>query len=104
MDEVRERNIPLDEVDADDAPDAADEACAALSIRAPLLKEILTAGFKSGTKISPAAQQLSSVLVHAFINEAWHRAAAEAEASHAESVDAEHLEKIMPQLLLDFGP
>ena len=76
----------------------------ALAIRPPIFKEILAANVRHGTKVGPAAQQLSSVLVRAFISEAWHRAEAEAKSSHADSIEAEHLEKVMPQLLLDFGP
>ena len=36
--------------------------------------------------------------------EAWHRAAAEASDDGDTEVLDEHLEKILPQLLLDFGP
>ena len=85
--------------------DAAESSEApALPMRATVWKEVLASGMSPGTRVSEKAQHLTRVLTRAFVMEAWHRAAAEAAASHADTVDAEHLERIMPQLLLDFGP
>ena len=84
-----------------DASDEAPEA-APLPIRENILKEILSSG--SSKTMQPQAVTLSSYLVRAFIEEARSRAAAEAEESGDDENTKEHLEKILPQLLLDFGP
>ena len=75
-----------------------------LAIRDNVLKEILACGWSRNTKISPDALQVTSALVRAFALEAKHRATAEAAASAADEVEKEHLERILPQLLLDLGP
>ena len=75
-----------------------------LAIRDNVLKEILACSWDARTKISPDALQLTSALMRAFVNEVQHRAAAEAAASSASEVTPEHLERILPQLLYDFGP
>jgi hypothetical protein len=81
-----------------------EEAAAALQIRDTVLRDILTSGFQHGTKVTPSALQLTSVFIHAFVAEAHHRAAAEARDSGDAEILDEHLEKILPQLLLDMGP
>ena len=43
-------------------------------------------------------------LVEAFVSEALTRAQNESESVGASEVAAEHLEKVLPTLLLDFGP
>ena len=89
---------------SDDAASDAPEA-APLPIRDNILKEILASGFSHNAKgMMPQAITLSSYLLRAFIEEARCRAAAEAEESGDEEITEEHLEKILPQLLLDFGP
>lgn len=75
-----------------------------LALRDNVLKEILACGWSRNTKISPDALQVTSALVRAFALEAKHRATAEAAASAADEVEKEHLERILPQLLLDIGP
>ena len=80
------------------------QASASLPLRDNVLKEILACGWSRNTKISPDALQVTSALVRAFALEVKHRATAEAAASAADEVDKEHLERILPQLLLDFGP
>jgi hypothetical protein len=85
------------------APQSAPEQ-QRLAIRDNVLKEILACSWDARTKISPDALQLTSALMRAFVNEVQHRAAAEAAASSASEVTPEHLERILPQLLYDFGP
>ena len=76
-----------------------------LAIRDSVLKEVVACGWEEArTKISPDAIQLTSALMHSFVHELRHRATAEAAASDAAEVTPEHLERILPQLLLDFGP
>lgn len=76
-----------------------------LAIRDSVLKEVIACGWEdSRTKISPDALQLTSALMHSFVHELRYRATAEAAASSAAEVTPEHLERILPQLLLDFGP
>ena len=76
-----------------------------LAIRDSVLKEVVACGWEEArTKISPDALQLTSALMHSFVHELRHRATAEAAASDAAEVTPEHLERILPQLLLDFGP
>ena len=89
-----------------DAADEADEAPAErFPIRENILRDILASGTAQGPKsFVPAAVSVSSVLIRAFIEEAWSRAAAEAEECGDDEVKEEHLEKILPQLLLDMGP
>ena len=102
--EVEEEGVD-EEVEEDDEDDEGEgeEAVArrtTMPLRESVLREMLT--HESGAKITSVGLHLSSVLVRAFVMEAWHRAASEAERSCASEVDAEHLEKILPQLLLDF--
>ena len=76
-----------------------------LAIRDSVLKEVIACGWEeTRTKINPDALQLTSALMHSFVHELRHRATAEAEASSAAEVTPEHIERILPQLLLDFGP
>ena len=89
---------------ADADMDDAEAGAAPLPMRDNVLRDILASGFQHGTKIQPAALSLSSVLIRSFIEECWHRAAAEAEDAGDAEITEEHLEKILPQLLLDFGP
>jgi hypothetical protein len=87
-------------VEEEDAP--PEVAARPLPIRDAVLRDILASGFSHGTKMAPAALPLSSVLIRAFVSEAWHRATAEAEESGDTEIKEEHLEKVLPQLLLDF--
>lgn len=95
--------------DAEDveAEDAAEEPLSAqpMPMREAVLRDILTTGFASSdTKLVPNALTLSSVYVRAFVEEARHRAEAVALEEGAASVADEHVEKILPALLLDMGP
>ena len=86
--------------------DAEDEAGggAPVPIHENLLQEILLSGASHETRANPQALALTSVLVRSFVEECWHRSAAEAEEAGDAEIKEEHLEKILPQLLLDFGP
>lgn len=77
---------------------------APLPIRSNILSDVLQTGTAHGTKFMPSALSLSSSLIRAFVEEAVHRAAAEADDSGDGEITEEHLEKVLPQLLLDFGP
>ena len=88
---------------ADDADESA-AGGAPLPIRENILAEILLSGTSHGTKAAPQALALSSIFIRAFVEECWHRAAAEAEDAGDVEIKEEHLEKILPQCLLDFGP
>ncbi|KAF9603031.1 hypothetical protein IFM89_033756 [Coptis chinensis] len=54
------------------------------------------------TTANANALKLSCELLRSFIAEAVQRAAAIAEAEGASKIEATHLERILPQLLLDF--
>ncbi|RAL41221.1 hypothetical protein DM860_010015 [Cuscuta australis] len=54
------------------------------------------------TYANAAALKLSCELLRVFVAEAVHRAAAIAEAEGTTRIEATHLERILPQLLLDF--
>lgn len=91
-------------MDVIDAPAAAAQQ---MPIRDSSLCEILKLGFASqDTKLAANSPSLtlSSVLVRAFVEEARHRATAVALEDGADTVTDEHLEKVLPSLLLDFGP
>ena len=120
--------------DRSDMSSASDDgepeaAAAPLPLRDSALREILSSGMTQGTRITPPALHLSSVFIRSFVEEALHRAAAECQDSGDTEVCSgttkscqfahpfcfrcsictaqilgEHLEKILPQLLLDFGP
>ena len=51
----------------------------------------------------PDALELMATLVEAFVEEATHRACALATLEGARAVDGEHLERVLPQLMLDFA-
>ena len=98
-----------DEAEEEDEPPPQQRPSSAepprLAIRDSVLKEVIACGWEEArTKISPDALQLTSALMHSFVHELRHRATAEAAASSAAEVTPEHLERILPQLLLDFGP
>eukprot|EP00320_Phaeocystis_rex_P021875 CAMPEP_0119074478 /NCGR_PEP_ID=MMETSP1178-20130426/72142_1 /TAXON_ID=33656 /ORGANISM="unid sp, Strain CCMP2000" /LENGTH=126 /DNA_ID=CAMNT_0007056639 /DNA_START=20 /DNA_END=400 /DNA_ORIENTATION=+ len=89
----------------DDPPPPQARQRPRLAIRDAVLKEVIACGWEEArTRISPDALQLTSALMHSFVHELRHRACAEAAACGAAEVMPEHLERILPQLLLDFGP
>ena len=73
-----------------------------LKMRDEVLKQILASGFNEEHRIAPEALSLTSSLIRAFAAEAAHRAAREAESCGSDEVTPEHLERVLPQLLLDF--
>ncbi|KAM9371228.1 centromere protein X [Phaethornis superciliosus] len=54
------------------------------------------------TRVNGDAQVLMAEMLNVFVREAAARAARQAQAEDLEQVDMEHLEKVLPQLLLDF--
>ncbi|KAG5523028.1 hypothetical protein RHGRI_034993 [Rhododendron griersonianum] len=67
----------------------------------------LQPGAGTSKKIRPTfananALKLSSELLRVFVTEAVERAATIAEAEGASTIEATHLERVLPQLLLDF--
>ncbi|XP_071620555.1 centromere protein X [Heliangelus exortis] len=54
------------------------------------------------TRVNGDAQALMAEMLNVFVREAAARAARQAQAEDLEQVDMEHLEKVLPQLLLDF--
>jgi len=51
----------------------------------------------------PEALERHAEFIETFIEEATHRACALADVEGARAVDGEHLERVLPQLLLDFA-
>lgn len=56
----------------------------------------------SKTKYSPDSLLLTTEMLKVYVLEAAHRAACQANSEGAEVVQLEHLEKILPQFLMDF--
>ena len=56
----------------------------------------------SKTKYSPDSLQLTTEMLKVYVVEAAHRAAYQANSEGAAVVQLEHLEKILPQFLMDF--
>ena len=54
------------------------------------------------TKYSNDALTMTTEMMRIYVLEAAHRAAAQAKSEGSEVVDLEHLEKVLPQFLLDF--
>uniref|UniRef100_K7G724 Centromere protein X n=1 Tax=Pelodiscus sinensis TaxID=13735 RepID=K7G724_PELSI len=54
------------------------------------------------TKISSDALLLMAEMLKVFVREAAARGARQAQAEDLDRVDIEHVEKVLPQLLLDF--
>jgi len=54
------------------------------------------------TKYSNDALTMTTEMLRIYVLEAAHRAAAQAKAEGSEAVELEHLEKVLPQFLLDF--
>ena len=57
----------------------------------------------SKTKYSPDALLLTTEMLKIYVLEAAHRAAYQANSEGAQVVQLEHLEKILPQFLMDFA-
>ena len=55
-----------------------------------------------GLRFSSEGLSLTTELLRIYVLEAAHRAAAQARAEGGQEVGVEHLEKVLPQFLLDF--
>ncbi|XP_051684399.1 centromere protein X isoform X2 [Oryctolagus cuniculus] len=71
--------------------------------RKELLSKLLHLHFRDHrTKVSADALQLTAELLRIFVVEAAVRGVRQAQAEDVAQVDVEQLEKVLPQLLLDF--
>ncbi|KAL1829113.1 protein MHF2 homolog [Daucus carota subsp. sativus] len=70
----------------------------------PMTDEVVAGTSKKNrpTSANSSALKMSCELLRLFVTEAVQRAAAIAEAEGASKIQATHLERILPQLLLDF--
>eukprot|EP00076_Gallus_gallus_P031766 XP_024997304.1 centromere protein X isoform X1 [Gallus gallus] len=67
------------------------------------VERLLRLHFRDGrTRVNGDALLLMAELLKVFVREAAARAARQAQAEDLEKVDIEHVEKVLPQLLLDF--
>ncbi|XP_053816117.1 centromere protein X isoform X2 [Vidua chalybeata] len=70
--------------------------------RKDTVDRLLRLHFRDGkTRVNADAQLLMAELLNVFVRAAA-RAARQAQAEDLKKVDTEHLEKVLPQLLLDF--
>ncbi|XP_053850495.1 centromere protein X isoform X2 [Vidua macroura] len=70
--------------------------------RKDTVDRLLRLHFRDGkTRVNADAQLLVAELLNVFVRAAA-RAARQAQAEDLKKVDTEHLEKVLPQLLLDF--
>ena len=68
------------------------------------IKQVSKLNFKNEkTKFNNESLLLTTEMLRVYVLEAAHRAAYQAKSEGSESVQLEHLEKILPQLLLDFN-
>ena len=67
-----------------------------------LLDERTKAATGEGLQLTKNAKLMATEFLSAFLSEALSRAAFKAQEEGAEEVDVTHLEKVLPQLLLDF--
>lgn len=69
-----------------------------------MVKSLLSCHFvdKDKTKLHADSIKMSAELMKVFINEAIMRSIEQCQAEKATTVLPEHLEKILPQLLMDF--
>ncbi|XP_031984583.1 centromere protein X isoform X2 [Corvus cornix cornix] len=71
--------------------------------RKDTVDRLLRLHFRDGrTRVNADAQLLVAELLKVFVREAAARAARQAQAEDLKKVDTEQLEKVLPQLLLDF--
>ncbi|XP_051653743.1 centromere protein X [Manacus candei] len=71
--------------------------------RKDTVDRLLRLHFRDGrTRVNGDAQLLMAEMLNVFVREAAARAARQAQTEDLEKVDIEHLEKVLPQLLLDF--
>ncbi|KAM7035476.1 PREDICTED: centromere protein X isoform X2 [Sturnus vulgaris] len=71
--------------------------------RKDTVDRLLRLYFRDGrTRVNTDAQLLMAEMLKVFVREAAARAARQAQAEDLKKVDTEQLEKVLPQLLLDF--
>ncbi|KAM9222401.1 centromere protein X [Leptosomus discolor] len=71
--------------------------------RKETVDRLLRLHFRDGrTRVSGDAQLLMAEMLRVFVREAAARAARQAQAEELGEVELEHVEKVLPQLLLDF--
>ncbi|XP_039246200.1 centromere protein X isoform X1 [Pipra filicauda] len=85
-------------------PGGGVRACSSLPLSAQdTVDRLLRLHFRDGrTRVNGDAQLLMAEMLNVFVREAAARAARQAQTEDLEKVDIEHLEKVLPQLLLDF--
>lgn len=72
-------------------------------IKEETIKKLLQSYFKEEkTRLSPEALKVFTKFVEVFIREGIGRSMMQAQNEDVNTVEVEHLEKILPQLLLDF--
>ena len=77
--------------------------CAAIMLKEETIKSFLLKHFKEDkTRVSSDVVLMMKLLIEIFVEEALQRANRQAELESSGNIDIEHLEKILPQLLLDF--
>jgi hypothetical protein len=83
-----------------------------ISFDPAVVQQVLESSFKApGTQVEPRAVQMSAEVMRMFVVEAVHRAADQAQQDEgpdaamgpAVEIGAEHILRILPQLLLDFS-
>ncbi|XP_038227409.2 centromere protein X isoform X7 [Dermochelys coriacea] len=75
----------------------------ASGFRKETVNKILHLHFKDDkTRVSSDALLLMAEMLNVFVREAAARGARQAQAEDLDRVDIEHVEKVLPQLLLDF--
>ena len=68
------------------------------------VRQLSKISFKSEkTKFNNESLLLTTEMLRVYVLEAAHRAAYQAKSEGSDSVNLEHLEKVLPQLLLDFN-
>ncbi|CAG0887625.1 unnamed protein product [Darwinula stevensoni] len=73
------------------------------NFKAQTVEEMLKMGYKeTKTRMTADALQLVTEFLKVFVCEGAMRAAHQAKTQNASQVEGEHLEKVLPQLLLDF--
>ncbi|XP_040438234.1 centromere protein X [Falco naumanni] len=81
----------------------AERGARADGFRKETVDRLLRLHFRDGrTRVNGDAQLLMAEMLNVFVREAAARAVRQAKAQELEQVDIEHLEKVLPQLLLDF--
>lgn len=85
------------------AAGAMEREARAGGFRKETVDRLLRLHFRDGrTRVNGDAQLLMAEMLKVFVREAAARAARQAQAEDLEKVDVEHVEKVLPQLLLDF--